>query len=127
MTQDETYLLACQRYIELNPVRAGMVNHPAEYRWSSYRANAQNETNAVVQPHALYLALGGTPAVRQAAYRELFRYQLDPGIVDQIRKATNGNYALRNQQFAEQIATALSRRVTPGKSGRPRKQTQIDC
>ena len=56
--QEETYLLACQRYIELNPVRAGMVPHPAEYRWSSYRANAQGEADALLQPHPLYTALG---------------------------------------------------------------------
>ena len=124
LTQDETYLLACQRYIELNPVRAGMVAHPAEYRWSSYRANAQGETNALVQPHGLYQSLGHTPAERQAAYRELFRYQLDPGLVDEIRKATNGNFALGNQRFAEQIATALGRRVTPRKAGRPRKPVE---
>ena len=122
MTQDETYLLACQRYIELNPVRAGMVNHPAEYRWSSYRANAQDEIDPLVQPHHVYDGLAASPAERQSAYRELFRHQLDPGLVDQIRKATNGNFVLGNERFAEQIATALARRVTPGKGGRPRKQ-----
>jgi hypothetical protein len=66
LTQEETYLLACQRYIELNPVRADMAAHPAEYRWSSYRANAQGEEDALVRPHPLYEALGGT---RQAARR----------------------------------------------------------
>ena len=70
----------------------------------------------------LYL-IGATPAERQSAYRELFRHQLDPGLVDQIRKATNGNFALGNDRFAEQIAAALARRVTPGKDGRPRKQS----
>jgi len=126
LVQDETYLLTCQRYIELNPVRAGMVLHPAEYRWSSYRTNAQGEANIILQPHALYRSLGQTPQERQRAYRELFRDQLDPGLVDEIRKATNGNFALGNQRFAEQIATALGRRVTPGKAGRPRKQVETD-
>ncbi len=70
LTQEETYLLACQRYIELNPVRAGMVEHPAEYRWSSYRANAQGEADSLVQPHALYMALSEDLVSRQAAYRE---------------------------------------------------------
>ena len=122
LTQEENYFLACQRYIELNPVRAGMVGHPGEYRWSSYRANAQGEADALVQPHALYLALGQTAADRQAAYRELFRYALEPGLVDEIRKATNGNFALGDARFGEQIASALGRRALPGKSGRPRKQ-----
>jgi len=121
LIQEEAYLLACQRYIELNPMRADMVAHPAEYRWSSYRANAQGETDALLAPHPLYTALGEDESARQAAYRELFRYQLDPGLVDDIRRATNGNYALGNARFAEQVAEALGRRVIPGTAGRPRK------
>ena len=120
-TQAEGYLLACQRYIELNPVRAGMVAHPAEYRWSSYRANAHGESGILIQPHEVYDVLGLDAASRQVAYRELFRYELEPGLVDEIRRATNGNFALGSTLFSEQIATALGRRVTPGKSGRPRK------
>ncbi|SFO06708.1 putative transposase, partial [Formivibrio citricus] len=103
LTQDEGYLLACQRYIELNPVRAGMVEHPAEYRWSSYRVNAQGEDDLLIEPHELYCALGTDPAARQAAYRELFRYQLEPGMVDAIRRATNGNFALGDSRFGEEI------------------------
>jgi putative transposase len=80
LTQEEAYLLTCQRYIELNPVRAGMVDHPAEYPWSSYRANAQGEADALVKPHSLYEALGCDAARREAAYRELFRYELEPGL-----------------------------------------------
>ncbi len=121
LTQEEAYLLACQRYIELNPVRADMVAHPAEYRWSSYRANAQGEADALLKPHPLYEALGCDVASRQAAYRELFRYELEPGLVDEIRRATNGNYALGNEDFAAQVTAALGRRAAPGKSGRPRR------
>ena len=123
-TQAETYLLACQRYIELNPVRANMVQHPAEYPWSSYQANAQgtntDTVTEVIKPHALYKALGADAQTRQVAYRELFRYELDPGMIDQIRTATNGNYALGNAQFKAQIAAALGRRVEAGKAGRPK-------
>jgi putative transposase len=121
LTQEETYLLSCQRYIELNPVRAGMVEHPANYRWSSYRANAQGEADVLLSPHSLYQALGLDAPSRQAAYRELFRYELDPGLVDEIRSATNGNYALGNERFATEVAAALGRRAVPGKSGRPRR------
>ena len=120
-TQAEAYLLACQRYIELNPVRANMVQHPAEYKWSSYQANAQGADTEIIKPHALYKALGADAQTRQAAYRELFRYELDPGTIDQIRTATNGNYALGNDLFKAQIAAALGRRVEAGKAGRPRK------
>ena len=126
LTQEESYLLACQRYIELNPVRAGMVPHPAEYRWSSYRANAQGEANALLTPHPSYLALGTDASARQLAYRELFRFELEPGLVDAIRQATNGNFALGDSRFGEQIAQALGRRVQPGKSGRPRKVREAE-
>ena len=121
-TQAETYLLACQRYIELNPVRANMLSHPAEYKWSSYAANAQGADTVIIKPYPLYKALGVDAANRQAAYRELFRYELDIGLVDEIRKATNGNYALGNTLFVQQIEDALGRRVTAGKAGRPKNQ-----
>ena len=121
-TQAETYLVTCQRYIELNPVRANMVSHPAEYRWSSYAANAQGLENDLIKPHVLYDALGLDESSRQSAYRELFRFELDIGLVDEIRKATNGNYALGNANFSAQIEQALGRRVTAGKAGRPKLQ-----
>ena len=125
LTQEESYVLGCYRYIELNPVRAGMVEHPGEYRWSSYRTNGQGEQEAGLQPHTCYLALGTDKELRQAAYRELFRFQLDPGLVDQIREATNGNYVLGSSRFQEQVAKALGRRVVRGRSGRPRKQIRV--
>ncbi len=67
------YVLACMRYIEMNPVRAGLVRHPAHYRWSSYRANALGEADALVTPHALYCALGRSAEERRGAYRAGFR------------------------------------------------------
>ncbi len=121
ITQEENYVLGCYRYIELNPVRANMVEHPAEYRWSSYRGNAQGEVSSLLEPHGLYNALGTDEASRRENYRDLFRYHLEPGLVDDIRVATNGNFALGNDLFKEQIEEALGRRVTPGRSGRPRK------
>jgi putative transposase len=122
LTQEESYVLGCYRYIELNPVRAGVVEHPGEYRWSSYRANAQGEACSALSPHESYRALGADEQARQAAYRELFRYQLDPRLVDEIREATNGNYALGSSRFQEQVARALGRRVVRGRSGRPKKE-----
>lgn len=118
--EEEAYLLGCQRYIEVNPVRAGMVKHPGDYPWSSYRANAQGEDNALVRPHAIFEALGLDAASRQVAYRELFRHELAPGLVDEIRRATNGNFVLGSERFAAQVAATLGRRSSPGKSGRPR-------
>ncbi|MDX1776633.1 MAG: transposase, partial [Desulfobulbales bacterium] len=89
ITQQEIYLLVCQRYIELNPVRAGIVRHPGEYRWTSYRANAYGEKDGLIGNHPLYERLGQTKEERQEAYRELFRYELNPGEIEKIRHATN--------------------------------------
>lgn len=122
LLQEESYVLACYRYIELNPVRAGMVAHPAEYRWSSYRVNAQGEIAEWLRPQSLYLGLGADVESRWAAYRELFRYELDPGLVNEIRQATNGNFALGNACFVAELEQMLGRRVVRGKAGRPFKQ-----
>ena len=122
--QDETYLLVCHRYVELNPVRAGMVGHPGEYRWSSYRANAQGEDDALLTPHPLYDSLGSDATARQGAYRELFRYALEPGIVDEIRAAANGNFALAHPRFVTEIEQTLGRRIVRGRPGRPRKAAE---
>lgn len=80
--------------------------------------------DALLSPHPIFTALAVDPASRQAAYRELFRYELEPGRVDEIRKATNGNFLLANSRFAAGVAAALGRRVQPGVSGRPRKQVE---
>jgi putative transposase len=122
LTQEESYVLACYRYIELNPVRAGIVDHPGEYPWSSYRANAQGEESGWLAPHDCYRGLALDDQARQAAYRELFRQRLDPGVVDEIRGATNSNYVLGSARFQDQVSKALGRRVVRGRSGRPRKQ-----
>ena len=122
LTREDEYVLGCYRYIELNPVRANMVNHPAEYRWSSYRIHAQGEATTLITPHSIYSALGSNDIDRLACYRELFRSHLDAGMVDEIRAATNGNFALGSILFKEQITTAIGRRAMPGKNGRPKKQ-----
>ena len=122
IVQDEAYLLGCSRYIELNPVRAGMVAHPSEYRWSSYRANAAGEADGLIEAHPIYMALGRQVQERQEAYRELFRHEIEPGLVDDIRRATNGNFTLGNERFVAEAAAALGRRAIPGTSGRPRKR-----
>ena len=90
LTQTEDYVLACYRYIELNPVRAGMVTRPQDYRWSSYHANALGKARRFIVPHEQYLRLGRNDADRQEAYRALFKALLDEEVVGQIRSATNG-------------------------------------
>jgi putative transposase len=80
----ERYALACYRYVECNPVTAGMVGHPRDYRWSSYRANAEGRPDRLIEPHPAY------PGVN--AYRGLFDDKLDATLVDELRKATLGGY-----------------------------------
>jgi putative transposase len=76
------HLLACMRYIELNPVRAGLVNRPDEYRWSSFGVNALGRPDELVAPHPLYFALGRTPAERQVAYRRSFGREAGSGALE---------------------------------------------
>lgn len=124
IVQDETYLLGCSRYIEMNPVRAGMVAVPSAYRWSNYRANALGDADPMIEPHPIYIALGNLAEKRQSAYQALFTETLDAGLMSDIRHATNGNFVLGNPRFQAEITAALGRRAVPGKSGRPRKQAE---
>ena len=120
VVQSDTYLLACQRYIELNPVRAAMVTDPAHYRWTSYRYNALGQADSRLTPHALYLTLGQSDKARQVAYRGLFRAHLDETAIDDIRLALNQNQPLGNSRFHAQIErkTGELRKARP--RGRPR-------
>ncbi|NIP73520.1 MAG: transposase [Gammaproteobacteria bacterium] len=120
--QSETYVLACYRYIELNPVRAGMVEHPGEYPWSSFGVNGQGRPDPLVTPHSQYRALGRDDRARRRAYRALFRAHMEPALIDEIRLATNSNYALGNEGFKQEIERMLNCRATPGRPGRPRKE-----
>lgn len=124
IVQEQGYLLRCYRYIELNPVRADMVRHPRDYQWSSYSANGEGEPSRLLTPHEEYLALGGHENERRAAYQALFRSELDPKQLKEIRTAVNGGFALGNERFKAEIAAMLGRRVEPGLSGRPRKKKE---
>lgn len=116
----EAYLLACCRYIELNPVRAGMVDQPRQHHWSSYGANALGRPDPLVRQHALYRALGSNAAERQAAYRALFRERLGDDFIDDLRSATNGGWALGDAAFRRRVAKAAKRRAEPLPRGRPK-------
>jgi putative transposase len=94
VVQTEDYFLACQRYIELNPVRAGMVDYPGSYRWSSYRCNAEGRDDPVVTSHELYQRLGATPAARRQAYLGLFSEQMTDLAIGRIRSAVNAERTL---------------------------------
>lgn len=121
LTQESGYVLACYRYIELNPVRANMVQRPGDYPWSSYCMNAEDKSSELITPHGEYIALASGSEARHDAYQKLFTAHLDDDI-DEIRKSTKGNYVLGSDRFKEEISAMLQRRVTPGKAGRPLKR-----
>jgi putative transposase len=121
VVQAETYLLFCQRYIELNPVRAGMVADPAEYRWSSYRHNALGADDRLLSPHEVYLGLGAAPGERQGAYRALFANALEDAPLADLRLALNQNQPIGNQRFYAEIEATTGQRRELKKRGRPRK------
>jgi putative transposase len=121
VTESARYVLACYRYIELNPVRAGMVIHPSGYPWSSYRVNSGKYGDPLITPHPDFLALGTEPARRQEAYLALFEQALEASTVNAIRDATNGGYPLGTDAFKERIATEIGRRTERSLGGRPRK------
>ena len=115
----EPYLLICSRYMELNPVRAGLVKSPAYYRYASYRHNAQGRPDPLITEHELYRRLGRSRPRRCAAYRALFRGAVAEGILHDIRTATNTGWALGNDRFRGEIERLSLRRTAPLPRGRP--------
>ena len=89
LVQGENYLLQLYRYIELNPLRAGMVQQPSDYVWSSYSINALGKSSELCTHHPLYLALGSDLKERQANYRDLFKHQVEGKLLTDIRQAVN--------------------------------------
>ncbi len=121
LIEGDRYLLACQRYIELNPVRAGLVADPGAYPWSSYRANALGVPDPLLMPHPLYDGLAETDEARRAAYLDLFAEAIAQDVLTEIRTATNGGFALGGERFQREIAVMLGRRTWRGRPGRPKR------
>lgn len=120
LVQDDRYLLTCYKYIELNPVRAGLVAAPKDYPYSSFAHNAYGVANALITPHEIYDSLARTPENRQAAYRRLFRDGVAHDILSSIRDTTNACLVLGDAVFQDQIELRLGRSVRKRKCGRPR-------
>ena len=123
----EEYLLVCYRYIELNPVAAGMVSHPGDYRWSSFACNAWGERDDLLSPHPLYLALAECPSSRQSCYRDLFASHLSVELVHEIRTALDFSMPLGNDRFRQQIEGALGRTIGQAGRGRPLTRSIPEC
>jgi REP-associated tyrosine transposase len=124
LVDSDAYLLTCQRYIELNPVRAGMARDPSEYRWSSFAANACGVPCDLLTPHTVYLALGKETTSRARAYASLFEEALAPDRIKEIRDAVNGGYALGRKGFVATLERLMERPVSRRPPGRPRRVTK---
>ncbi len=121
LLDSEQYLLICSRYIELNPVRAGMVKSPEEYPWSSYQANALGTDNKLLVPHLVYQALGSDEGERYNNYRALFKHHINENELNEIRDATNKSWVLGNDKFRAQIEALTNRQAIPKPKGGERK------
>jgi putative transposase len=119
LAQSERYVLACYRYIELNPVRAGIVDEPGKYHWSSYRANAEGKSDSIVRPHQEFLALAHDETARRRAYRSMFEDALSVEVLSDIRAATNAGGAFGSDAFKRLLQRATARQIEPGRAGRP--------
>jgi putative transposase len=117
IAESARYVLACYRYIELNPVRAGMVKHPAGYLWSSYAVNNGERSDPFVSAHPEFAALGAEGERRHRAYRALFAHQMDEPLLRAIREATNTGYPLAGDEFKSRVLAPLGWKTAPGKPG----------
>jgi putative transposase len=120
--ESEGYLLTCYRYVELNPVRAGLVRDPGAYAWSSYAHNALGHQDALIQDHQVYMALGSTVKTRCQAYQDLVAEGVGEGDLQAIRDHVNKGRVLGSASFQEEIEAMLKRRVKIQPPGRPRKK-----
>lgn len=118
LVDPDNYLLACYRFIELNPVLAKIAERMGDHRWSSYRWHAFGERNDIVTDHPVYLALGATTQERQTAYRTLSSFQLNERLEREIRHTVYQHFVLGSERFKDKIEATLSRSVRPRKRGR---------
>jgi len=120
LVDSDAYLFTCMRYIELNPVRANIVEHPDEYGWSSYECNANGKVDTLIHPHSLFTALDKRSEQCQFAYRELFYIDLESDQIDAIRDALNQQLVLGRDDFKDKIEEMTNRQTRPRPLGRPR-------
>ncbi|MCP4199040.1 MAG: transposase [Proteobacteria bacterium] len=121
LVEAEQYFLTCSRYIELNPVRARMVDYPAEYPWSSYRHNGLGMKDLLLTCYALFEEPGLSEEQRRAAYRSLFDQRIDEKMLTTIRDSTQRGWALGSRHFLEQIGSCIKRPAQKSRRGGDRR------
>lgn len=119
LIDSETYLLTCHRYIELNPVRAGLATHPSGYAWSSHRHYADGKDDRLITKHPSFAALGRDDAERRAAFKALLEHDIDGATLVRIRESLSSGAALGSNAFMERLEAELGRPVGIPKLGRP--------
>ena len=119
LIQTDRYLLACMAYIDLNPVRAGLVAQAADYPWTSHGHYIGRQMDKLVTPHPLVWALGNTPFAREAAYAELVQAGVNPVHQSAMTQATLSGWALGEPDFVADLQKRTQRRVAKGHAGRP--------
>lgn len=119
LIQSDRYLLTCMAYIDLNPVRAGLVARPQDYPWSSHSHYLGVRTDRLITPHALYWELGNTPFAREAAYAELVQNGISPVQQAALTDATLSGWALGEPNFVADLQKKTERRVAKSGAGRP--------
>lgn len=124
LIDSDAYLLTCHRYIELNPVRAGLVDHPARYPWSSHSHYALGALNPLLTRHPMFNDLAADEAGRREAFGALIREQLSHETIQRIRDSANQGRALGSESFLDRIGKELGRSARPPKRGRPCKKTE---
>lgn len=111
LVDSASYLISCSRYIELNPVRAGLTSEPIAYEWSSFRHNSGGEQDPLITEHPLYTALGATRAVRSAAYRAMFSSPLSSPAIATVRAAQRGRPNIYTTPYREAADALLGQRA----------------
>ncbi len=121
LIDSENYFLTVSRYIELNPVRACMVDHPADYPWSSYRRNALGINTELITPHMCNQSLGNSYQSRVSAYQALFKHHIPEYTIKEIRDSINKSWVLGDNRFKAQIEEQTGLKASPGPRGGDRK------
>lgn len=125
LIDSETYLLHCYRYVELNPVRAGLVTQASDYVWSSYRYNALGDADSLITPHDVYRRLGRTAANRQRAYRDIHDGATGGAELKVIRQSTEQDSIIGNDRFRELIEVILDRKLRLQNHGGDRRSKRF--
>jgi putative transposase len=126
LVDSEAYVLRCYRYIELNPVRAGIVQHPGAFRWSSFGHNGNGRVDPLITTHSAYATLGSTDLVRAEAYRAIVAQGCLPGEADSIRAMTSRQRIFGSDEFRREMEAKFDRPMGLARRGRPRAVSEAE-